>query len=431
MEEIIKKLVSNNIKGDVFFRKGVSISVSFDANRLKSIDINESSGVGLRVIINGKIGYSSQYGAYDVNWLFEKAIATTNIDTNLKLPEGLNDKDVFSDRALESISVEELVRIGKDMIERVLNVYPDVLCSLEFKKDTGETIIRNTEGIDCKRKRSILTVGMSVNRIKGTDMLEIYEEIGVKELSKLDTDKVTSKVIETLDASKEITKVSRTRIPVIFTPKAVYVLLLPIVSSLNGKIVVMGASPLRDKIGEKTFDEQFSLIEDPSNRDGLATTSFDDEGVPTSPISLVENGVVSGFYFDLHTASLMGKDGNGHGFRSGLGQPSPGLTNLIILAGDKGIKEIISSLDEVLIIDQMMGVGQGNVLSGEFSVNVHLGYLYRKGELVGRVKDTMVAGNAYSALSNVLALSRETEWVEGTLNTPYICIPELTVVSKV
>jgi PmbA protein len=116
---------------------------------------------------------------------------------------------------------------------------------------------------------------------------------------------------------------------------------------------------------------------------------------------------------------------------NGLSQPSPGLTNLIVLPGDKSIKDIISSLDEVLVVDQMMGVGQGNVLSGEFSVNVHLGYLYRRGELIGRVKDTMVAGNAYSALSNILALSRETEWIEGTLNTPYICIPELTVVSKV
>ena len=54
----------------------------------------------------------------------------------------------------------------------------------------------------------------------------------------------------------------------------------------------------------------------------------------------------------------------------------------------------------------------------------------RKGEIVGRVKDTMVAGNAYDALSNILALSKETEWIEGNLNTPYICIPELTVVSK-
>jgi len=431
MEEILRRLVDNNIKGDVFFRKGFSTSVLFDANKLKSIDISESSGVGLRVIVNGKIGYSSQYGAYDPDWLFEKALATTSIDTNLKLPEGLNRQELFSDEGLKSVSVDDLTRIGKEMIERVLNVYSDVLCGVELKKDVGESVIRNTEGIDCNRERSILIVEMNVNRIKGTDMLEIYEETGVKDLGRLDTNKLTSKLIDALDASREIAKPSRSRIPVIFTPKAVYVLLLPIVSSLNGKVVVMGASPLQDKIGKKVFDEKFSLIEDPFNNEGLASTSFDDEGMPTSTLLLVKDGVVGGFYFDLHTASLIGQDGNGHGFRNGLSQPSPGLTNLIVLPGDKSIKDIISSLDEVLVVDQMMGVGQGNVLSGEFSVNVHLGYLYRRGELIGRVKDTMVAGNAYSALSNILALSRETEWIEGTLNTPYICIPELTVVSKV
>jgi PmbA protein len=113
-----------------------------------------------------------------------------------------------------------------------------------------------------------------------------------------------------------------------------------------------------------------------------------------------------------------------------LSQPFPGLTNLIINPGNSSIKDIISSLDEVLVVDQMMGVGQGNVLSGEFSVNVHLGFLYRKGEVTGRVKDSMVAGNAYNALANILALSSEREWIEGSLYTPYICIPELTVVSK-
>jgi PmbA protein len=430
MEEILRKLVSHNIKGDVVFRKGLSTSVTFEANKLKSIETSESSGIGLRVIVDGKIGYSSQSGTYDVDWLFDKAIATTNVETNLRLPNQLNKSESFSDKGLKSISTEGLARIGKEMIERIISKYPDVLCNLEFSKDTGEVVIKNTEGIDCKREKSILSMIVSVNRIKGTDMLEVYEEAVVKEMNKLSNERIISKLFNALEWSKEITKPSKTHIPVIFTPKAVYVLLLPIISSLNGKIVIMGASPLQDKVGVKVFDERFSLVEDPFNKEGLSSTSFDDEGILTKTFPLIENGVIGGFYFDLHTASLIGKESNGHGFRSGLNQPSPGLTNLIILPGDGSIKDIIASLDEVLVVDQMMGVGQGNILSGEFSINVHLGYLYRKGEIVGRVKDTMVAGNAYDALSNILALSKETEWIEGNLNTPYICIPELTVVSK-
>ncbi len=430
MEELLKKLKDKSIEGEIFFRKGDSTLVIFEANKLKSIESSESSGVGLRVIIDNKIGYASQYGMYEPDWLLDKAKATANIETKMKLPLALDMKEEDSSEELNKISIEELTELGKGVIEKVLSSYPEVICNVEIGKNKGEALILNTRGVNCFRKKASLSIGIHVNRIKGTDMLDIYEETTVREPSRLDTDRLLSKIFQALDASENITKPSRTQIPVIFTPKAVYVLLLPLMSALSGKILLMGVSPLEDKVGKKFFDDKFTLIDDPTNPDGLSRTSFDDEGVPTKVLTLVDSGVVGEFYFDLHTASLLNKEANGHGFRGGLSQPSPGLTNLIINSGDASIKDIISSFDEVLVVDQMMGVGQGNILSGEFSVNIHLGFLYRKGEIVGRVKDSMLAGNAYNALSNIYALSREREWIEGTLYTPYICIPELTVVSK-
>lgn len=430
MEEIIKKLKEKSIKGDVFFRRGISTSVTFEANKLKAIESSESSGAGLRVIVDNKIGYSSQYGIYEADWLLDKAIATANIDTKLQLPSRLEIKEDEYNEGIDKLSIEDLTGMGRGIIEKILNSYPEVICNVEISKDKGETLIRNTEGVDCLRRRVSLGLGVHVNRIKGTDMLDIYEGDAVKELDKLDKERLISKIFNALEASEKIVKPSKTQIPVIFTPKAVYVLLLPIMSALSGKTVLMGASPLQDKLNKKVFDEKFTLIDDPFNTEGLAGTSFDDEGLPTKLLPLIEAGMVCNFYFDLHTASLLGREANGHGFRSGLSQPSPGLTNLIINPGNTSIKDIISSLDEVLVVDQMMGVGQGNVLSGEFSVNVHLGFLYRKGEIIGRIKDSMIAGNAYNALGSILALSSEREWIEGSLYTPYICISELSVVSK-
>jgi PmbA protein len=430
MEELLKRLKDESIEGDIFFRKGTSTLVIFEANKLKSIESSESSGVGLRVIIDNKIGYASQYGIYEPDWLLDKAKATANIETRMKLPLALNVREEDSSEDLNKISIEELTELGKGVIEKVLSSYPEVICNVEIGKNDGETLILNTTGVNCLRKKASLSIGIHVNRIKGTDMLDIYEETTVREPSKLDTDRLLSKIFEALEAGENITKPSSTQIPVIFTPKAVYVLLLPLMSALSGKILLMGVSPLEDKVGKKFFDGKFTLIDDPANPEGLSSTSFDDEGVPTKVLTLVDSGVVGEFYFDLHTASLLNREANGHGFRGGLSQPSPGLTNLIINPGDASIKDIISLFDEVLVVDQMMGVGQGNVLSGEFSVNIHLGFLYRKGEIVGRVKDSMLAGNSYNALSNIYALSREREWIEGTLYTPYICIPELTVVSK-
>ncbi len=430
MEELIERLRMESIEGDIFVRRGTSTIVTFEANRLKSIESSESSGIGLRVLIDNKIGYASQYGIYEPDWLLEKAKATANIETKMQLPSDTAIKEDAYDSAIENISIEDLTKLGKGIVDNILSSYPDVICNVEIGKNHGESLIVNTKRIDCLRKKVSLTVGVHVNRIKGTDMLDVYEETAVKRLDRLDIDRLISKIIYALESSKNIVKPSKSRLPVVFTPKAVYVLLLPLMSALSGRILLMGASPLQDKVGKKVFDEKFTLVDDPNNPEGLSMTSFDDEGTPTKVLPLVDSGIVGEFYFDLHTASLLGKEPNGHGFRGGLGQPSPGLTNIIISPGESSINEILSSFDEVLIVDQMMGVGQGNILSGEFSVNIHLGFLCKNGEIVGRVKDSMLAGNAYNALSNIAGLSKEREWIEGSLYSPYICIPELTVVSK-
>ena len=64
---------------------------------------------------------------------------------------------------------------------------------------------------------------------------------------------------------------------------------------------------------------------------------------------------------------------------------------------------------------EFLGLGQGNPINGEFSVNVFLGYKIENGQLMGRVKDVMLAGNAFDALKNITAISKEREWVSGWL----------------
>ncbi len=77
-----------------------------------------------------------------------------------------------------------------------------------------------------------------------------------------------------------------------------------------------------------------------------------------------------------------------------------------------------------------MGTEQGNLLSGDFAGNVLLGFAIRDGEVLGRVKDTVISGNVYKLLGNIGALSREARWVSGFLRAPYILCPEMSVASK-
>ncbi len=60
-----------------------------------------------------------------------------------------------------------------------------------------------------------------------------------------------------------------------------------------------------------------------------------------------------------------------------------------------------------LYLKGMLGFGQGNIASGDFSANISPGYLVRKGEIVGRVKDTMIAGNLLELMKQNVQLSSD------------------------
>ncbi len=91
---------------------------------------------------------------------------------------------------------------------------------------------------------------------------------------------------------------------------------------------------------------------------------------------------------------------------------------------------MLADIKEGLVIEQLMGASQGNVLGGDFSGNVLLGYAVKNGEIVGRVKDTMVSGNIYEVLKEVNAIGREGKWVGGRLRIPHIYCPRLAVSTK-
>lgn len=74
---------------------------------------------------------------------------------------------------------------------------------------------------------------------------------------------------------------------------------------------------------------------------------------------------------------------------------------------------------------QQANVGPGSL--GDFSGNVLLGYKIEGGEILGRVKDTMVAGNLHSLLARIAAIDSDGRWAGGTVFAPSLMFDRLIV----
>jgi len=436
MEKFLQQVGKKIDSAELFKVKSKTVPVNFEVNRLKSIDISESEGKALRVINQGRIGFSSFTGSEDFDLMVEKAVATSefgvkaSFDFPEKIEGGKKEKVIVYDEKVVDKSIEEMVKVGKDIIERVKDFNRKSRCDVTILKDYSEVEYVNSRGGSFSYNKTAIVYSMMVQQIEDQDMLMIYSSLESGE-DKLNTEELVSEIMENIKWGEKIVPINSGKMSAIFTPKAALTLILPLIRGLNGRMVWEKISPLANQKNKKLWSELLTLYNDGTIDFALGSAPFDDEGVEMKKYPLVEKGEIKNFYYDLQTAGMAGVESTGNGLRAGIqSEPVPGISNLIMEEGTVSFSEMIEDIKEGIIIDQVLGLGQGNIISGAFSNNVQLGYKIENGKIIGRVKDVMIAGNAIEELKNIIALGDKSRWISGKYKFPHIYLKSLTVSTK-
>ncbi|GAG63538.1 unnamed protein product [marine sediment metagenome] len=436
MEKLLQQACKKVDSAELFKVESKTIPVNFEVNRLKSIDISESEGKALRVINKGRIGFSSSTGSEDFDLMVEKAAATSEFGStaSFDFPEEAKrsgkEKINIYDKKVVDKSIEEMVKVGESIVKRLKDFSRKLRCDVTILKDYSEVEYLNSQGGNFSYHKTAIAYSMMVQKIKNQDMLRIYSSLESGK-DNLNAEELTSEIIENLKWGDKIVSIESGKVPVIFTPKAALVLILPIISGLNGKMVFKKISPLAAQKNKKLWSNLLTLYSDGTIDFALGSAPFDDEGVEMKRVPLVEKGEIKNFYYDLQTAGMSQVESTGNGLRTGLqSEPVPGISNLVMREGEVSFREMIKDISEGIVIDQVLGLGQGNIISGAFSNNVQLGYKIEKGKIVGRVKDVMIAGNAIEELKNIAALGDKSKWISGKYKFPHIYLKSLSVSAK-
>jgi len=333
------------------------------------------------------------------------------------------------DPELATLPTDRLIEMGKEIIATVLEADADAHVNVDLVRRVRETRVRNSAGTEIAVQKAPFSIGLVVERVRGDDVLIIFEEFSTA-VKDEEYRACAQKIAEKLRLAKRASTLASARMPVLFSPSGTLALVLPTLEGLNGKNVYRGISPMAERVGETLFDAKLTLVDDPTLDGRPGSSSHDDEGVPRQCRALIENGTLRSFIYDLKTAAQAGVEPTGHGARGLFGPPSPSFSNLTLEAGETPLAEIIAGIEEGLLVEDVLGLGQGNITSGDFSNSLSLAFKIEGGEIVGRVKDVSIAGNVYQDLQQIEALSQETAWVQSGLRAPYILLPELNVVTK-
>ena len=424
-DTILKEATKSYGQAEVYRLETESRPVSFESNKLKEIASTQQSGVALRVINGGRIGFTSTTNPELESELVDRAGALAEFGSEaffeFPAPSAYPEVPIVDER-IEDVTIEQMVATGEELIERLRDTWPDLLCDASVGTAAGRMWLSNSNGVEHSYRQTSYYVYLGGQLIRGTDILNIWAGHNSSRLFGEDEiDRIISGLLRQLDYSKELAPAPSGDVPVVFTSRGVAAALLgPLLSGFNGKNIATGSSPLVGRVGEKVFDEAITVYDDPTIPFASGSRPCDDEGLPSKRLTLIENGVIGGGIFDLQTAGKTGEKSTASAHRGLASTPSPRWSVIDLPGGGTPRDDLFDGIEEGLVVEQLLGAGQGNELGGDFKANVALGYRIEKGEIVGRVKDTMIAGNVYDALNSVEAVSADPEWVFGSARLPAI-----------
>ncbi len=412
---------SGSQAAEVFHSRSLSRPIFFEANRLKQLESIQSEGTALRLWRNGRPGLAVAYGQFDPQSLVERAIAISTLNE----PETIEiaaptDQIEYPDLG-QVVPVEQLIGWGKEAIALIRDANPEILCTAEWECEIETTRLINSHGLDCGYTDTTLSCYLAAEWVRNDDLLCVSD--GQTQRGSLEPLALIHQILQRLDWAKNNVAPPTGRIPILFTAKAADMLWGTVQTALNGKQVLEKASPWSDRLGESVVSPLLTLRQQPDA--GPFSCPFDDEGSRTWPLVFIQNGILQLFYTDRTVGRSLGSSSTGNGFRPSLGSyPTPGLFNLMIDPGKRPLLDLIATLGDGLIVDQILGSSAG--ISGDFSINVELGYLVKNGQVIGRVKDTMVAGNVYTALNHIVEIGGDADW-NGACYTPSVIVEGLFV----
>lgn len=415
-------------QAEIYVEKEEGVNVDIKKDKVDFAKEAFTLGVGVRVIVDDKMGFSYTTNLENIEATVNNAIfnaESNEVDENFAFASKSEYPDVKSifDSRIEYLELEGIIEFAKIMVDKVIEEKCEPT-SGGFSTGYSKFILANSEGTISKDVSSIFSGYIAVN----TDDKEGVSTASESDSSRyLDIDpvEIAERACKIAKDSRGGSPVETGDLPVILDHHAASGLIATYSSAFNADNVQRGRSVFADKIGQQVAATSLSIYDDGTLKGGLQSAVSDGEGVPSQRTPLIENGILKSFLYDIYTANKGKVESTGNGMRSSYGDvPAVGLSNFILEFEDTNE---ISEIGNGILVTDVLGAHTANPISGDFSVEAMNAFKIQNGEIVNPIKKAMLSGNIFQAMG-VASAGSKMERMIGPFVLPPIFVESLRVV---
>jgi PmbA protein len=437
-QDILQGLIAKARKAgadaaDALLVDATDLSVSMRLGATESLERSESSDLGLRVFIGKKqaVVSATDRSEKTLNELVDRAVAMARLAPDDEYC-GLASPDEVAKR-IPSIEMADTVEYSAEhLIAQALEAEDAARAVRGVTNSDGvgagwgatSVTVAASNGFVGSYRRTGYSVSASVLAGEGTGMERDYDYASrVFAADMPSSASIGTKAGERAVRRLHPRKMPTTQVPVFFDPRISGGLVGALVGAINGASIARGTSFLKQKLGQKIFNDGITIVEDPHRARGLRSRAFDAEGLLPQRRNLVDKGTLTTWLLDLRSARQLKMKSTGHASRSSGGPPSPSASNVYMEAGALAPAALMRDVTEGFYVTETMGMGVNGV-TGDYS-QAAAGFWIENGEIVFPVNEMTIAGNLKDMFMHLTA-ANDLEFLRG-IDAPTLRVEGMTV----
>lgn len=412
------------------------VSVSYYQDQLENLTQAHDSGIYLRGIYEGKLGCFSSDNTDNkiadklIEQVLENAKFGINGNPDFFLKPGLKYKRVHTYfKSIENVEVTTLKDLAVKLYTKIKSLDNRVeIVNTDISYVSSTNKFENSNKLKLSSKSNLIMLTCSIQARQDKQVQSGFDLQIITDLDKFNLDQFAEKIVKDTVSQFDGIEVDSNKYNVILNQNCSAILISNLIQQLSAYDVKNHLSLFEGKLSQKVLSNKLTIL-DEAHGNSYNDSSYDAEGYPTQNTTLIKNGILQSYIYDLETAKFFNTTSTGNGVRSGA-KIIPGLHFIHVKQGRLSFDELVKKVNNGIYVTSLEGVGTGlNGLSGDYSLQAS-GYLIKDGKIDKPISLMTIAGNLLKDLNKIGGLANDSKITYYDVKTPSIYLKNISISGK-